>query len=55
MFGVTTFSIMILSTKGLFVTLSIMALDVECCYAESREILIIMLSVVMLNKVPKYY
>ncbi len=32
-------------------TLSIMALDVECCYAESRDLLIIMLNIFMLSVV----
>jgi len=30
--GITTFSIMILSTKGLFVTLSITTIYIECHY-----------------------
>jgi hypothetical protein len=32
-------------------TLSIMALDVECCYAESRDLFIVMLNIFMLSVV----
>ncbi len=61
--SITTFSIMTLSTKGLFATLSIsdvqdniMVLNMECCYAgchrtECRILFIVMLSVIMLNVV----
>jgi hypothetical protein len=35
--SITTFCIMTLSMKGLFVTVSIMALDIKCCYAECRN------------------
>jgi hypothetical protein len=39
------------SIKGLFVTLSIMALDIEYCYTECQNLFIIMLNVIMLNVV----
>jgi hypothetical protein len=51
----TTFSITTLSTKGLFVTLSINEiqhkrhLDTECLYAVFRNFLLVMLSVIMLS------
>ncbi len=40
-----------LSIKGLFVTLSMLALNVECCYAEYHALDIIMLNVIMLSVV----
>ncbi len=48
-FGATTFtkikfSIMTLSIKRLFVTLSTMELEIECCYSECCDLLILMLN-----------
>ncbi len=49
--GATTISIMtfIIITRGLFVTLSIMALDLECCYAEFHYAECYDLLIIMLN------
>jgi hypothetical protein len=44
----TTFSILKVCIKGLFVTLGIMALNIECCYVECRDFSIISLNVIML-------
>jgi hypothetical protein len=49
--GAMAFSIMILSIKGLFVTLSKMALDMESCCAECHDIFTVMMNVIMLNAV----
>ncbi len=60
--GVTTFSIMTLCIKGLLVTLSINDTNhnnIECHYAECRDLFfvtlnVIMLSVIMLNVVAPF-
>ncbi len=51
--SITTFSIMALGKKGLYVRLSIKILchNAECHYTECRVLIVIMLSVVMLNVV----
>ncbi len=49
--GAKALIIMTLSIKGLFVTLSKMALDMESCCAECHDIFTVMMSVIMLNVV----
>jgi hypothetical protein len=48
--SITTFSIMTLGKKGLYVTLSIKMLchNAECHYTECRVLIVIMLSVIIL-------